>query len=543
MEKEMQRSQAPRNIVAIFDMHEGRRQKPTKEEILARFAEFPGVRNRVVSSSSGDVTSVDVVHDGTSYKFNVFAGENASRLSFTPSREIKLTSDKSRANNPFIHTLAMDLRGIPATVDILVALKAAELIAIHYDKATLSVSLDVPLQKNANYAALFESGMRLTYAHTERSLVVFEKSLRRKHMPSDGVMQQNKLANGATPIITGNMLLDPAIPEVAIPAGHISKMQRATLLGYVGTGFHVRETVPYVYFQKAITESRLALPVLVNSEWQRLSEVIVSITPPIKGQGYPNNEVSKAAETITDRIAYIKQHRDFVEALRDNGVKVTFSNGYSNEAGKAGIFTRDPGFAIGNVFVIGKMAMENRAYEAEGIEKVVRDFVKISGKGSLIEGGDVTLLNESTVVVGIGARTNLEGFYELADKFKSYLFVGVKHDELHLDVLFTLVGKRKALADTGRLPPKFLHWLKTEMQFRVIEADPKEQISLGCNVVAIDNNKVIAAEGNTKTKGRLVEEGVEVIEVNMPDLIKGGGGPRCMTCPVNRNDFELRKDN
>jgi hypothetical protein len=37
------------------------------------------------------------------------------------------------------------------------------------------------------------------------------------------------------------------------------------------------------------------------------------------------------------------------------------------------------------------------------------------------------------------------------------------------------------------------------------------------------------------TRGGPVESGVEVIEVSMPNVIKMGGGPRCLTCPTRRS--------
>lgn len=70
--------------------------------------------------------------------------------------------------------------------------------------------------------------------------------------------------------------------------------------------------------------------------------------------------------------------------------------------------------------------------------------------------------------------------------------------------------------------------------YQIIIADPDEQVPLGCNVLAIDNNKVIAVAENKVTNQRLRDNGVEVIEVSMPNIIKKGGGPRCLTCPTNR---------
>ena len=96
-----------------------------------------------------------------------------------------------------------------------------------------------------------------------------------------------------------------------------------------------------------------------------------------------------------------------------------------------------------------------------------------------------------------------------------------------------MVGPKKCLADVTRLPKEFLDMLGNE-GYHIIEADPDEQETLGCNVVCIEENKVIAVKENAETIRRLQANGVEVVEVSMPNVIKWGGGPRCMTCPTNR---------
>ena len=67
-----------------------------------------------------------------------------------------------------------------------------------------------------------------------------------------------------------------------------------------------------------------------------------------------------------------------------------------------------------------------------------------------------------------------------------------------------------------------------------VEADPAEQYYLGCNVFAVADRRVLSVHENQRTNTALREAGVEVIEVSMPNVVKKGGGPRCMTCPIRR---------
>lgn len=127
----------------------------------------------------------------------------------------------------------------------------------------------------------------------------------------------------------------------------------------------------------------------------------------------------------------------------------------------------------------------------------------------------------------------MAGFEKLKNAFPDYEFIPVPHKDLHLDVLFTMVGNKKCLADVTQLPADFIQRLR-EDGYTVIEADPAEQVTLGCNVVALDDGKVIAVKENAETNRRLRKNGVTVIEVSMPNVVKWGGGPRCMTCPTHR---------
>ena len=88
-------------------------------------------------------------------------------------------------------------------------------------------------------------------------------------------------------------------------------------------------------------------------------------------------------------------------------------------------------------------------------------------------------------------------------------------------------------ASKSVLPYWFIRMLERR-DFTIIDV-PEELIEKhGCNVQALGNNKVLGIKNNVSVNDAMEKAGVEVIKLPLEQILKAGGGPHCMTYPVER---------
>jgi dimethylargininase len=243
-----------------------------------------------------------------------------------------------------------------------------------------------------------------------------------------------------------------------------------------------------------------------------------------------------------DAVAIAREHEDLCDLLTGVGAEVVLGE-TPVEGDPDAIYVYDPALIADEGAVLLQPGKAGRRDEPEalGIE-LEQAGVPITGRlggRGFAEGGDLIRLDERTLLLGLGYRTNRAGADALAEltgldvvRFDLPHWRG-ENEVMHLLSLLSPLAEDLVVAYPPLLPTR-LAQLLAERGIQIVAVPDGEFESMGANVLALAPRVGLVVDGNPETRRRLEQAGVEVLVYEGRELSKGDGGPTCLTCPLLR---------
>lgn len=240
------------------------------------------------------------------------------------------------------------------------------------------------------------------------------------------------------------------------------------------------------------------------------------------GKSYVNGLTTSDLGT-PDYGLLLAQHEAYVNALKACGVEVTLLP--ESEEYPDSTFVEDAAVVTPDFAIITNPGAESRNGEKEEIEAVLKQFYSkfhyITLPGTL-DGGDVLQVDKH-FYIGISERTNREGAEQFTNivEAEGYTATIVQLQEFfHLKTGIAYLGNNTIAAAGEFLDhPDFA-------SFEKVEIPAADEYSANCIKV---NDYVIIPKGFDDTKHKLLERGLETIELEMSEFQKHDGGLSCLS--------------
>ena len=278
-----------------------------------------------------------------------------------------------------------------------------------------------------------------------------------------------------------------------------------------------------------------------NSEYGVLRDALFA--KPDYFHWLPTSSISKAtlrSGATFDRQLAMKQHGEMVQAYEDAGVTVHFLE--TEEALPYQVYTRDSSFMTPYGAVVTQMAQWWRRGEYAPVIRFYQEtgipiFNMVTAAS--FEGGDFDVIEPGCVLIGFcGERTQepaakqVQGWFE--DKGWEVRLAPLAEHYVHIDLMVCMLGHKLAAVCLDTTEDWIIDWLRGK-NIEIIPVNYRDTMALGCNVVALGNDKVVSTAASKDLNARLRAQGFEVYDPDVSLFTQGGGGVHCM-CQSLRRD-------
>ncbi len=246
-----------------------------------------------------------------------------------------------------------------------------------------------------------------------------------------------------------------------------------------------------------------------------------------------------------DLDAALQEHAGLVSILASRGSEIIYHDEPLSDHADA-IFCHDPALVTDTGAILLRMGKALRRGEEEALGAVLAQagvpiLARLHGTARA-EGGDLLWVDERTLAVGIGFRTNREGARQIQEALGSAVqvvpvelpyYTGPEAC-LHLMSLISMIDADLAVGYPALISVPFMQLLE-DRGVRLIDVPESEFQTMATNVLALAPRECVMLEGNPITRARLEEAGCRVATYQGAELsLKAEGGATCLTRPVLR---------
>ncbi|WP_245529215.1 dimethylarginine dimethylaminohydrolase family protein [Caldisphaera lagunensis] len=286
--------------------------------------------------------------------------------------------------------------------------------------------------------------------------------------------------------------------------------------------------------------------IYLDSEVGKLREIMMHVPGKELEIVNENNYRSYLFSSVVDPNEFKKEITDLIDLYKKEGVKINLVQDLEDKPN--GVYARDPflmtpkGAIIAN-FKYDVRRGEEKVYE-EYLNKLNVPIVKKMQNNEIFEGGNALILRKDVALVGIGERNNksgVESFISLLRDmgFNNIFVIQTPIARIHIDEYVSQINEDTIITIRQMFPWDVANELKN-LGFNIITVEYSDistnlKTKLCLNTVALEPNKILIGEGCDPIRKVLEENAVDVLEIKIDEIVKGGGGIHCVTGQIKRD--------
>jgi len=284
----------------------------------------------------------------------------------------------------------------------------------------------------------------------------------------------------------------------------------------------------------------------IDSEYATLRDVLLGSPEAFRWLGEENAQYSALVrETLRrghvfDRELALRQHAEMVDCYRQAGVAVHLLE--AREELPYGVYARDSSFMTPFGAVVAQMASPRRRGEYAAVldfylanDVPIYDLVSAGN----FEGGDFNMIAPGAALIGwTGLRCEEVAAHQVGGWMEAegleVRYAPIDEFYVHIDLMVCMLAPTLAAVCLDTTDAEIVDWIRAR-GIEIVPVSFRETMGLGCNVVALGDDRVLSSTAAPELNARLKALGFDVYAPDMSQFQLAGGGVHCMAQPLRRD--------